>query len=892
MSDQLDRLKAALSDHYAIKRQLGEGGMATVYLAHDIKHDRKVAVKLLRPELSAILGGERFLHEIKVTGNLQHPNILPLYDSGEAYGPDKSGPYLYYVMPLVEGDTLRDKLNREKQLGVDETVEIAKSVAAALDYAHRHDVIHRDIKPENILIQDGQALVADFGIALAVSQAGGTRLTETGLSLGTPHYMSPEQATGDRELDARSDVYSLGAMVYEMLVGEPPHLGNSVQAIIAKILSSEPEPVTAQRATIPPNVDAAVHKALNKTPADRFTSAAEFADALTNPAFALPNTQVAPALETPSGSLWNRLTIGFAASFVLMTAVVAWSLLRPEPPQPILRYSMALPAGQGIISFFAGIALSPDGSRLVYTGENEAGQAQLWVRRRDQLQATLLTGTQGALSPFFSPDGESVGFASGGLKVVSLRGGPPLLVTDSLVGGAGGSWGRDGFIYADGAAASPLVRVRATGGSPEWFTHLDSASGERDHLFPEVLPNGKGVLFRVGYGSSPDQLNIAVADITTGDHKVLVRGVFARYAQSGHLLYVTVDGTLMAVPFDQDALTTSGDPTAIVAGVALRILRTPDLAVSASGTLMYTTGGGVAGGGEPVWVDRDGKAEVIAPGWTNAAINLALSPDGNQLGVAISGSQEIQLWVRQLDRGTASKLTFQGQQNERPEWTPDGRSIAFITDRQGDVDLFQRRADGTAVAEVLLDMEQALQELRFTRDGSWLVYRQGGGPASDLYARRVGMDSAAIPLVATEFQETSPAVSPDGRWLAYVSNETGGSEVYVRPFPNVDDGRWLVSTDGGTEPMWAHSGRELFYRNGRNEMVAVEVLESAPFATGEQHVLFSAQPYRGEVFHQMYDVTPDDRRFVMIRIEETGDSDIELIVVENFFEELKAKVGR
>ncbi len=330
MSEITARLSTALADRYKIERHLGEGGMATVYLAHDLKHDRKVAVKVLRPELSAILGGERFLNEIKVTANLQHPNILPLYDSGEA------DTLLYYVMPYIEGETLRDKLNREKQLGVDETVEIAKAVAGALNFAHERGVVHRDIKPENVLLQAGQALVADFGIALAVSAAGGTRLTETGLSLGTPHYMSPEQATGDRELDARSDVYSLGVTVYEMLVGDPPHLGSSAQAIIAKILSEKPSPISQTRDLVPGNVDAAVQRALAKTPADRFASASEFATALTNPAFTLPTAATAMAAAQPLGS-WNRLTVSLAGVAAVSIAVAFRCWLRPGPPKPVAR---------------------------------------------------------------------------------------------------------------------------------------------------------------------------------------------------------------------------------------------------------------------------------------------------------------------------------------------------------------------------------------------------------------------------------------------------------------------------------------------------------------------------------------------------------------------------
>ena len=316
MTEILARLTTALSDRYTIEGQLGEGGMATVYLAEDLKHRRKVAVKVLRPELAAVIGAERFLIEIEVTANLQHPNILPLYDSGVADS------FLYYVMPYIEGETLRDKLNREKQLSVEETLEITKSVAGALSFAHERGVIHRDIKPENILLQSGQALVADFGIALAVSQAGGARLTETGLSLGTPHYMSPEQAAGDRELDARSDVYSLACVTYELLTGDPPHVGSTAQAILASVMTEEPRRVTLRRKTVPPHVEAAVHKALEKLPADRFASAHDFAQALADPGFrhgalaaAVPGVRLSP---------WNRLTIAMttlSAGLVLTPAV-------------------------------------------------------------------------------------------------------------------------------------------------------------------------------------------------------------------------------------------------------------------------------------------------------------------------------------------------------------------------------------------------------------------------------------------------------------------------------------------------------------------------------------------------------------------------------------------
>ncbi len=429
MSELLERLAAALSDRYRLERELGSGGMATVYLAEDRKHNRKVAMKVLQPELSFILGSERFLKEIEVTASLQHPNILPLYDSGEA------GSFVYYVMPYVEGETLRAKINRERQLGVEEAVKIAEAVAAALEYAHERDVIHRDIKPENILLESGQAVVADFGIALAISAAGGTRLTETGLSLGTPQYMSPEQAAGDREVTARSDVYALGAVVYEMLVGEPPHMGSSVQAILAKILSDTPPPISRTRELVPANVDAAVHRALAKSPADRFGSAAEFAAALTNPAFTLPTVAgVATERALPALRLWQRATVGVAVLALVSILVAVWGWLRPEPPQATARYGVALPPGQELVDepLAHTFDVGPHGSSIVYVGPGEDG-GQLWVKPRDQSEAAPLSGTNGARAPSVSPDGQWVAYqVAGQLRKVGVSGGSSITLADSV----------------------------------------------------------------------------------------------------------------------------------------------------------------------------------------------------------------------------------------------------------------------------------------------------------------------------------------------------------------------------------------------------------------------------------------------------------------------------
>ena len=885
MTEITQRLTTALADRYKIERHLGEGGMATVYLAEDLKHKRKVAVKVLRPELAAVLGAERFVQEIETTANLQHPHILPLHDSGDADG------FLYYVMPFIDGETLRDKLNRETQLGIEEAVKITTEVADALDYAHRNNVIHRDIKPENILLHDGRPMVADFGIALALSAAAGGRMTETGMSLGTPHYMSPEQATAEKDLTNRSDIYSLGCVLYEMLAGEPPHMGNSAQQIIMKIVTEDVQPVTKLRKSVPPNVTAAVSKALEKLAADRFESAAKFAEALTNPSFAVQGAR-APASSISREGPWNRLTVAFAATTLaaMLFGLWGWRSQRSDPA-PVIRYSMAFPAGEGIDGWFTRIALSPDGSRLAYVGEAPGGERQLWMRQRDQLNATPMPGTEWPESPFFSPDGEQVGFFSprGTIRTAPVSGGTPVTLTDSLVGYAGASWGPDGFIYADAEGLGGLVRV-SPGGTSEPFTTVDTARGEVEHIWPEVLPGGKGVLFVVA--SPPERYEVAVADVASGQHEILVPGVYARYAAPGYLLYVTrPQWNLMAQRFDPQNLTLSGEAVRLVdriwASATAAPMFVPDLTLSTTGTLMYTAGTGLQDSTELVWVTRDGTAAVLDPAWTDriSVQGLDLSPDGSRLAV----SQSRQVHIKDLDNGLLSKLTFDG--GNRPVWTPDGSALVFISPRAGVRQVYRRNADGTGPAALLLEEPEQIQDVRLSEDGRWAVFRIGGGGFSDLYARRLDEDSDRIPLVVTPEQEAQPALSPDGRWLAYMSLGSGRPEVWVRPFPNTGDGSWRVSTAGGTEPLWAHSGRELFYRSEGDEMMSVPITESATtFVHGEPQPLFSTQDYASYMMVKMYDASPDDQRFVMLR-RITKPHTEQLIVVENFFEELKAKVG-
>ena len=460
MSDAVTRLNAALEGRYAIERELGEGGMATVYLADDLKHHRSVALKVLKPELAAVVGAERFLAEIETTANLTHPHILPLFDSGEADG------FLFYVMPYLEGETLKDRIEREKQLPVDEAVRIATAVANALDYAHRHKVIHRDIKPANILIQDGEPVVSDFGIALAVGAGGSDRLTETGLSLGTPYYMSPEQSTGDQAVGSSTDTYALGSVLYEMLVGEPPYPGTTAQAVLGKIIAGKPVSAMEHRPSVPANVDAAVRCALEKLPADRFGSVQEFAKALGAPEFRYGELAGAGVGSRPGG-VWNPVSIAATVLAIAFAGIAGWSLWGPEPDQPpggVATRFTVMPFPGGVFGTGGGLAISPDG-RTVVVGTGGGGP--LLRRDVDRLEAVPLLGTENYWMPFFSPDGAWIGFFDARenmLKRIRMDGseiqtlGPTPPTTRSA------GWGEDGTIVFNSSGLGGLVRIPEAGG--------------------------------------------------------------------------------------------------------------------------------------------------------------------------------------------------------------------------------------------------------------------------------------------------------------------------------------------------------------------------------------------------------------------------------------------
>ncbi|MEJ2546429.1 MAG: protein kinase [Gemmatimonadota bacterium] len=827
---------------YEIVEEIATGGMATVYLAQDTRHGRRVAVKVLRPELAAYLGPERFLREMQTMARLQHPHILPLFDSGEAEG------LLYYVMPYVDNDTLRDRLNTEKQLGVEEAVRITREIADALDYAHRHGVLHRDIKPGNILLHEGRPMLADFGIALPLGPGGPARTTEVGLSLGTPHYMSPEQATAEQELTPKSDLYSLACVLYEMLAGSPPHAGASSREVLQSIVTGQVEPVTERRRSVPSNVAAATEKALAKLPADRFGSAREFAAALADPRFSTGDFAARTRARSSRAGVSPWL-LGFAAVAAL-AAIWGW-MRSPKPAAvlPVAEFTVAPP--DSTMSFRPGLALSPDGRRLMALVNTEEGSV-LYQRHVDSRDWRRIPGTEGASGPvFFSPDGDEVGFhAEGLLKRVSLDGGSPVTIT-AAPQYWGGSWGKDGMIvYTASSRAEQigfvgLFRVPASGGESERLTSTDRTLGEIQHYLPHHLPGGEFVLFTIV--NDLIETRLAVVSLETGEIARLVPGTSAQSTADGRVVYVTPDGRVVTHTFDPEALVFVGNPRTIAEDVA-RMGGTAMFSMSRTGSIAYLFG--PAGSDRLVLVDRAGQARTLYTVGGGSRVQVPrYSPSGDRLAFIVNDGTEWRgdVWVYSFTSGTAQRLSFEGPSSD-PAWSPDGALIGYSAIAEGGdgtADLFVRAADGTGSATMILSGEDDLWQLTFTPNST----------------------EPKKALLDTDVFHSDPALSPDGRWLAYTSMETGSGRIYVRSYPDMGPPT-VVSTGGAEKSTWSGDGREIFYRafSGAEagRIVAAKVrVEGSRISVVDREPLFRLGPYRDH-YNRNYALHPSGEQFVMV----------------------------
>jgi len=859
MPDPIARLSTVLADRYRLERPIGAGGMATVYLAEDLKHQRRVAIKVLHAELSAMLGPERFLKEIALTASLQHPHILPLFDSGSAEG------LLYYVMPYVEGETLRGRLEREQQLPVPDAVRIATEVADALEYAHQRGVIHRDIKPENILLQGGHCLVADFGIALAVQQAGGVRTTQTGVSVGTPQYMAPEQAMGERQIDGRADIYALGVVSYEMLAGELPFTGPTAQAIVARVMTERPRSLRALRDTVPVAVDTAVATALAKLPADRFASAAEFARALTDPTVVRSRSDLQEAPAAGAGP-WKPLALAAVACSLLLSALAVWGWRgRSSDAQPLpVSLSVSLPPGVTVTPT-ARIALSPDGARLVFDAQT-GGKSSLYVRELREMTVRHIPGTEGATDVFFSPDGHRVGYTAGGaLWTVGLSGEAPEQIPGTNDGSIDPGAGVDGAMWMpdDVILYAPrfrngrgILRVPAAGGTPGVVAVPDTLAGQVALSQPQLLPGGRTVLTIVSINGLRDR-RVGIVSLATGRLRLLsVHAIAARYAD-GRLLYTPGDGGVFVVSFDPASGEPSGEPMRIP---GIEGLLNASLAVSNAGSLVYAGGSGL--GSRLVEVDRSGHAHTLDDS-ARSYDAPRISPDGARIAVGFGAVNALRdIWIFDISRRALTRFTFGGD-NIAPVWSPDGSRIAFAASVAGTYDVLAKSVSGSDLLDTLVAGKSFHFPGAYTPDGRWLVYRQNDpGTNEDLYAISLDAHHTIRTLVASPFTEISPAISPDGRWLAYVSDESGRREIYVRPFDGSGSASH-ISVAGGDEPRWAPGGRELYYRSS-DSLYSVPIRVGAQGVSAGNPVALFADNFRRSVRYTDYDVLPNGSGFVML----------------------------
>ncbi len=844
MTGQLDRLTAALADRYAIERELGAGGMATVYLAQDLKHERKVALKVLKPELAAVLGAERFVQEIKTTANLQHPHILPLFDSGEVHG------FLYYVMPYIEGETLRDKLDRETQLGIDEAIRITTEVADALDYAHRQNVIHRDIKPENILLHDGRPMVADFGIALAVSAAAGGRMTETGLSLGTPHYMSPEQATAEKGITGRSDVYSLGAVLYEMLTGNPPHIGGTAQQIIMKIVTEEAQPVTKSRKSVPRNVAAAVAVALEKLPADRFVSAQAFAAALGDPSFAA-GVSTGAASRVTRTTMWNPLSSGLAAICVAILGLAIWALARPTGTASHT-YDVGLSdSAQMIPDLLTNLAISPAGDYVVYVARRDTVK-ELWYRSLVTQEARSLPGTAHAWMPAISPSGDRVAFVTGDgfAKVAPIAGG--AVVTLQQVNNPTGIQWTSGtrLLLSDGDG----TRLHSVGTDGENARTYEVAYC----ILPQPLPDPDRVLCGGGGDQFPSVVDLRRSSqhyavlAQSGDpgRADVLRGAQFRLIDDRYLIYMSVGGDLRGATFDPETYAI-GRSVTLVTGIRREAYTgAGQYDVAASGTLVYAEGPNASVGRLVRAVAGEVTPLPIEPAYF---LRFDNSRDGRRLAAVVEGVREQELRVYDLVSGR-SRVWLRNPWVSEPLWTPDGDRLLVTVGQYGYVEwvTVMGSPEGTRLDTLFRPTagQQFGPDFLTYRADSQVVGYLWGQPVhtivANLTANPPTLDTIAVNSVFG-------AVSPDGRWLAH---QPGGlQQIFLSPYARTDQ-RFLVASSEGVfgEPQWL-SANELVYWECCTDWYRVRVNAAAGNPAGQPALWHTDQRFV-DTPGQSYMLTP------------------------------------
>jgi len=908
--------------------------MGEVYRARDTKLNREVAIKVLLPAVANDPDRlARFSREAQVLASLNHPNIAHIH------GLEESNGVTALVMELVEGEDLSQRIERGA-IPIDEALPIARQIAEALEAAHDHGIIHRDLKPANIKVRpDGTVKVLDFGLAKAVDPTAGSsatamnsptlsiHATQAGIILGTAAYMSPEQARG-KAVDKRTDIWALGCVLFEMLTGQRAFKGEEISDVLAAVLRQDMDWGALPAAT-PPRLRRLLMRCLDRDPRTRLRDIGEARVEIDKIIAGAGEDTAAP--QTTSTTPRRRTVAMMSVALVVVAAAAAlttWVLMRPTPValQPV-RFAVAPSAAHPLAGNGndRNLVLSADGTHLVYVAGPDQ---QLMVRAIDALDAVPLRGITGARSPFLSPDGRWVGFFAGNeLRKVAIAGGPPITLCPFVGVPRGASWGPDDtIVFATADFTTGLFRVAAVGGTPTVLTTPDAARGEGDHLFPSILPTGRAVLFtirswprdaaRIG---GIETAEVAVRDLTTGHTTTLIRGgsqaeyvgPSAGSGQAGYLVYA-VDGALRALRFDPDTLTVGSDPVPVVEAVTTLQTGAAQFSVSWTGALVYVPGGTTAAARSLMWVTRDGREEPVAAAPPRPYAFARLSPDGTRVALDIR-DQQLDLWIWDLARQTLTRLTDAPAPDTNPVWTPDSRRVLFASQRVASVsNLYGQAANTTGTVERLTTSPNTQFPISSSPDGTRLIVREAV-PTTGADLRILRLDPSTTigaghstplrtgpstppgtpsrqtePLLQTPFTEDNGEISPDGHWLAYQSNESGRFEISVRPFPNVDAGHWTISTSGGTRPLWARSGSELFYLDGAGAMTRVPIQTAPTFSAGTPTTLFDARYFSGGPARS-YDVSPDGQRFLMIKAAGTEQAP-SMVVVLNWLEELKAKL--
>ena len=897
-----------IAGHFRIVAPIGRGGMGEVYRAYDTDLGRDVALKVLPSTSDAGAGKDdrvaRFRREAQVLASLNHSNIAAIHGLEEADGVQA------LILELVEGPTLAERIS-SGPIPVAEAVAIARQVAEGLEAAHERGIVHRDLKPSNIKLRpDGTVKLLDFGLAKVLQPSAASSedlsasptltspsLAMRGAILGTPAYMSPEQARGG-EADRRSDIWAFGAVLYEMLTQRRAFPGDTISDTIAAVLRHDVDWSALDEAT-PDPIRRLVARCLDRDVRRRLRDIGEARIVLEDPAAGIVGNTVPPRIVTPiTVPAWRRFVIPAAAVVVTAAAVTAavFYATRPAASPRVTRFSLTTTPANALFvdPQSRDLTITPDGTRIVYKGGSRGESTQLFVRGLDRLDPSPLTPPGLPKSPFASPDGQSIGFFEPGprlvLRRVAISGGPALEVARFDGPSRGATWGEDNnIIVATSAPDTGLLWVSASGGEPQVLTRPNHERGESDHLWPQYLPGGKAVLFTITAPTGGlEAAQVAVLDVNAGTWKTVLRGASqAQYVSSGHLVYVAGDA-LWAVPFDLRRLATTGPARVIVPEILILPTGSAEFDVARDGTLVYVTGSVTAARRRLVWVDRQGRQEEIKAAPPRPYAAARLSPDGSRIAVQIDdGNKDI--WVWDLAKETLTQVTNHPGLEQSPLWTPDGRRLFFTSQADGTLgSLFWQAADGTGAAERLTESSNVqLRATAVVANGTGVLFTG----AADIMMLTLGKDRHVQPVVQTTQVEQDGVVSPDGRWLAYTGVDSGSVQVFVRPFPNTNDGRMQVSTPSGGRPVWARSGRELFYLALDGTLMSVSVAPGTTWKAGSPVPVIDSEILRGvSISLRTYDVSPDGRRFLVIKDAPDPDSSAtsaEIVVAQNWVEELK-----